>query len=130
MFNYLTSPLLASTEKSLKYSVDRQSLILDNIANIDTPGHTYRDLDFKSYIQKQSPATHPGSLELSSTDHGHLPRAASSLKGTPSDISYANTSIEQEMTKLMESSLMFETMVRFHNMDTDLIKTAIYEGRR
>jgi len=44
-------PIIQFLERFLNVTSDRQSLVINNMANIDTPGYRTRDVDFRAELE-------------------------------------------------------------------------------
>lgn len=104
-----TAPLLQSLEGYLRLVNDRQQLVVDNMANADTPGYHTRDLDFSSAMQaameKGGAQVEPASLELT-----NLPERPDGN----------NVNIDRESMLLSELQLQYQ-------MGVELIKEQFHE---
>lgn len=130
MSDYLNTNAVRATEKAMSFAYDRHIRLLDNVANIDRPGHISTDISFRDYISSLSTAPQPVPMQLVQTSPSHIPEFERELKTSFPVTQYKDASLEDEMTRLMETSLFFSSMVHVHNLNTGLIKTAITEGRK
>lgn len=130
MSDYLNTNAVRATEKAMSFAYDRHVRLLDNVANIDRPGHISTDISFRDYISSLSTAPQPVSMRLVQTSPSHIPELERESKTSFPVTQYKDASLEDEMTRLMETSLFFSSMVHVHNLNTGLIKTAITEGRK
>lgn len=130
MFDYLNTNAVQATEKAMSFAYDRHVRLLDNVANIDRPGHTSTDISFRDYISSLSTAQQSVPMQLVQTSPSHLPELERGSRDSFPVTQYKDASLEDEMTKLMETSLFFSSMVQVHNLNTGLLKTAITEGRK
>jgi flagellar basal-body rod protein FlgB len=130
MFGFLTTPVMSASEKAMNCAFQRNARIMDNIANIDTPGHTYSDINFKDYLSGVGRSQGKYSLTLSNTEVGHMTEVCQQPLDPYPSITYRDTSLEKEMAALMETSLFFSASVQLHNQETNLIRTAITQGAK
>jgi flagellar basal body rod protein FlgB len=130
MLDFVNTKALNATEKGMAYAYDRHVRLLDNVANIDRPGHTSTDISFRDYISSLSSAPRPIPMQLVKTSPEHMGVTQTESAEAFPVTQYKGASLEDEMTKLMETSLFFASMVQVHNQNMNLVKTAITEGRR
>ncbi|MEW6220007.1 MAG: flagellar basal body rod protein FlgB [Thermodesulfobacteriota bacterium] len=116
---------LALTRHALDLRLERQGLIQSNIANLETPGYQAQDLPFARIMasitagQRPLNTTHPRHLEVDpATAAMRLEPAA--MKG-PVDL-------DEEMVKLAENNLMYQTAARIMAKKYEGIRFAIDEG--
>jgi flagellar basal-body rod protein FlgB len=91
-------PTLDQLQGYLKVVTDRQQLVTENMANIDTPGYRTRDLDFHAAMQQvmngsSEPQLQPTSLELD---------------GLPERPDGNNVNIDRESLLLSQTQLQFQ----------------------
>ena len=115
--------------KVLDGTAARQRVLAQNIANIDTPGYTRRNLEFDEELQAAiaQPTADPveqinriARVNLTETDDTLSPRQADGN----------NVDIEHEMVDVAKNSLQYETAAQLLTMQMTLLKNAIHEGRR
>src|SRR5688572_7550516 len=65
---------LARLERSLDVRLARHNVLSSNVANVDTPGYTAKDVDFKAAMAAASKgaAASAESMTLASTDDSHM----------------------------------------------------------
>jgi flagellar basal-body rod protein FlgB len=110
---------LTLIERFLDLATTRQSLLVSNIANVDTPGYRTQDIDF----------------------HGELARALGQESGTPllpmvrqvpgllSRPDGNNVSVDREGLLLAELQLKYQTAVQAMKAEFGYVRIAINEGR-
>lgn len=86
----------------------KHSVILSNVANIDTPGFKASELTFK---QALGSAKHQLRIGLTKTDPAHLPAGAGKRGSVDYEIKTSNEKVQldREMSGLSENHLMFNT---------------------
>jgi len=124
-------------QRSLDVSSLRQSLINNNIANVDTPGYKTMDVSFADVLAKEK--SKMPAFQGYRTDPRHLNIGENSKNFTPKVNIRENTSIlnnennvdiEYEMTKLAENTIWYDSLTKVVNKELSLLRTAISEGRR
>lgn len=126
-------------QRSLDASSLRQSLINNNIANVDTPGYKTMDISFKEVFAKEK-AKSLNTLPFSGyrTDPRHFVIGNPANNSFQPKINIQNTSIlnnennvdiEYEMTKLAENNIWYNSLTQILNKEFSLLKSAI-DGRR
>ncbi len=94
-------------ETAMQASMVRKDVILNNIANVDTPGYKKKSVLFEQSLResiRQSRAT--GSLDLSKA----VPRVSEIHENFNYRIDGNNVDIETEMVDLYENSIRYDTM--------------------
>jgi flagellar basal-body rod protein FlgB len=121
-------------EKFLDFSVQRQSLISSNLANVDTPGYKTVDINFEQELQS---AVGRQENSLSVTNNRHIPIPASGSQSAPvqqidgltmrNDMN--NVSVDREMAELSTNALKFSMVAQLIAGKFRTLKSAIQEGR-
>jgi flagellar basal-body rod protein FlgB len=126
------TPLESMLKSRLTYVNQRQRLISENIANADTPGYTPRDLKPFDFAAMVKPQMAPAGLEQ--THPLHL--AGKALPGggdrfRPLDAPDSETRLdgnqvvlEEEMNKMTESRVDYETVIDFYQQVQSMISAA------
>ncbi len=99
-----TMKLLSSM---MDFQSRRHQLITSNIANIDTPEYTAKDLQFKGIIGEEM------QKQLTKTDKRHFPGQFTNTGSIDCEVtdSGERVNIDTEMTNLAENHLMYNTSV-------------------
>ena len=113
------TPLMHTLSRALDLTSERQSLVSQNVANIDTPGYKARDIDFRQELQRaladeQLPETAPVVREVS----GLIERPDGN-----------NVSLDREARLLAENALRFQVASNLLKGQVRLVRTAIQEGK-
>lgn len=129
MFENIETPSMKAVNNAMNSAFYRQNLLLNNIANMDTPGYTFTDMNFKDYLNGLSRKKQNEQMKLMRTDGNHISETKSNpIEQYPLN-NYKDASIEKEMTKMVETTLFFDAMVQVHNNQMTSIKSAITGGR-
>ena len=119
-------PVIALLDKSLGLRSRRQEVIAGNLANLDTPDYSRKELDFEAtlagYLQTR------GAGRLAQTDPRHLGSAAA-LGQTVSDTD-EDVDIDREMVRLTQNTLQYQATVQMLIRKLDSLKTALDGGGR
>jgi flagellar basal-body rod protein FlgB len=112
-------PLLDTTqlalEAAMRGSMQRQSLLSTNLANVDTPGYQPKDLNFQSTL---AGAMQTGqSLDSVSFNSYTQPQA---IRADGNAVS-----AEQAQAKLAENGLLYENLVSIAATREQILKTAM-----
>jgi flagellar basal-body rod protein FlgB len=123
-----TNRALTAAKRALDGLTRRQEVISSNLANVDTPGYTAKQLNFESALRSE--LSRSGSLDLQSTQAGHLSPAEQGGRlmqvinrpgGTPR--ADGNTvDIDRELLEMSETSLRFETLTTLLNKRYSLLR--------
>ena len=105
-------PLFGKTfsyiEKSLDISKKQQAYISSNIANIDTPGYTAREIDFKSTLKN---AMEGSAISLTRTNDKHLGGASDEMNYIMSSRDHGPIDLDVEMSKLSQNNLKYRIAI-------------------
>jgi len=127
--------LFSALENKMDYVGARQAVIARNIANANTPGYKPMDLkkvNFARMVDQQSAVsmatTNPGHISSSSSNSGAFAsqNQRSYYETTPTGNSVV---IEEQMLKMSQNSMDYNATTSLYKKMTQLINTAIEEGR-
>jgi flagellar basal-body rod protein FlgB len=130
-------PLFSAISRKMNWLSERQKLLAQNVANVDTPKYKavdLRPLDFRSELAQ---AQGQGQLQLASTSANHLPAPAADLGSDDTatvketderDINGNTVSIEDEMMKVSETTTDYELITNLYKKQIGLLKEAIGKG--
>ena len=111
-------------ERSLDLSTSRHKILSSNIANAKTPNYIAKDIPFQTLLERS--ANHASTLLLEKTHPDHFTQSfggegliESSLEGV---------SLDQEMAKLAQNNLMFQSGVQALVKKLEALKVTIIEG--
>ena len=124
-------PLFSLLTQRMQWLSSRQALLSQNVANADTPNYVARDMkpvDFGKIIADQKGAT-----SLSLTDTRHI--RVSARSGAPFDQEDASgeggtptgnvVSLEQEMIKLSDTQIQYQTATNLYQKAVNMFRTAL-----
>lgn len=120
----LAEPTTRLLAQSLTLRSRRQQVIAGNIANLDTPGYTARDLPFREVLQLYAQRGGPVSPVRTHPAHLSPPGTAGLVRdrGEPVDL-------DQEMVLLGENLLQFQSAVQLLNRKLEGLRTVLEGGR-
>jgi flagellar basal-body rod protein FlgB len=129
---------LISLKKALDAASLRQKVIANNIANVDTPGFKRADVAFEDELRAALEVQEK--LEMQTPHPKHISNKRKNLEDvnprviTQSDTTYRNdlnnVDIEQEMAKLTENNIIYNTIAQLISEKLRMLRTTIQEGRR
>jgi len=119
-------PLFSLLTNRMSWLSARQSVLSENVSNADTPNYVARDLptlDFAGILRDQEfalkpQATSPGHI---SPRTGFRPEEARGEGGTPAGV----VSIEQEMLKLSDTQVHYQTATNLYQKAVSMFRTAL-----
>lgn len=134
-------PLLAMLKQRMGWLSERQNVLSQNVANVDTPGYAAKDLKPINFEDILTGATTPAQFQggLSITDPRHIAPAPSGdggdsgfsavdspdAEGNPS----GNTvSLEQEMIRVSDTQAQYAAASNLYAKAMNMMKTAIGHG--
>lgn len=117
LLDRLFEPRLSALQAGLDRATQRHSLLVGNLANLNTPGYRRQDMDFSVELDKAT-GKKIGTVSARVTYGG-----AQRFDGNGVDL-------EREITGLAETELRFATLTDFTSRYFRGLKDAISEGRR
>lgn len=113
-----TPPMLPMLERFLNVASSRHSLIVSNMANIDTPGYQTRDLDFRSELRRAFAGDSVSTAAVARTVPGLLARPDGN-----------NVNLDREGLLMAETQLQYHIGIQLLRSEFQRLKTAITEGK-
>jgi flagellar basal-body rod protein FlgB len=119
---------LQTTRYALDGLSERQKMISQNLANVDTPGYQAQKLDFESALNAAK--SKGNSLQLAATNERHI-----ALKSPGLQMSYAmrtggseradgnNVDIDVELTEMSEAGIEYQALTQAASKKLALLKT-------
>jgi len=117
--SFLGTDLLTLLGRALQLTSQRQTLVSQNVANIDTPGYHTRDIDFRQDLQRASAADE----EMAGAP---LVREVPGLIERPDG---NNVSIDRESLLMAQNQLQFQTEVALLRSELNRLQMAINGGQ-
>ncbi len=124
--------LMRMMSVKMGYLSERQDILSQNIANVDTPGYQARDLkelDFKRMAAMQSTK-----LKMRTNSHLHVngfPKIPDDYRDEKMRKTYETTPVEnnvvaeEQMAKVAETQMEYQMVTNLYKKTTSLFKTAI-----
>ena len=116
--SWLDTNLLKLTENYLRLTAVRESLVANNIANIDTPHYRTRDINFNAELERAAMDT-PQSLNPATRE---VPGLLERPDGN-------NVDMDREGLLLAEMQLQYSMGVQLVRQQFKRLQTAINEGQ-
>lgn len=122
----LTDETMQLLERSLTYRTRNQEVISANIANLDTPSYTGKQMEsFQKVLDSYNQGIRP--VALSQTDPRHLgagkPRPAGLVEDSGNGVD-----LDREIVGMSENQLAYQASVQMLIKKLDSIRTAIGTG--
>ena len=121
-------PLFSALVKRMSWLTERQTVLAQNVANIDTPGYEAQDLaapDFRKLLSQTSSAS-----QLTTTEPGHLQVkrdlvdvASKETAAAPS--SGGKVTLEDEMMKVSETANDYALVSNIYRANLSMLKTVL-----
>ncbi len=129
--------LLPILEKALDFSQRRQEIILNNMANVDTPGFKRRDISFADMLsdkQKKAKESKPA-IELKHSNEGHMEKIArrgQSRKGNEGMVRLDRNrvDIEVESAEMAGNAMYYVTVSKIIGSHFGMLERIISQGGR
>ncbi len=112
-------PLIQFLERFLNITSDRQSLVVNNMANLDTPGYRTRDVNFRAELDRA----------VASPEQASLGPVAHKVAGLLQRPDGNDVSMDREGLLLAETQLQFRIGIQFIRSEFHRIVQAINEGK-
>jgi flagellar basal-body rod protein FlgB len=114
-------------DKGLDATALRQQVIANNVANINTPGFKKQDVSFEDELAAAMEDKGSGFSNLDRLSNVGI--KVSTVKGTSMRYDGNNVDIDEEMSKLAENSIRYQTMSKLMSERFGGLKTVINGGR-
>ena len=105
-----------SLDAAMRGAALRQTLLTDNLANVNTPGYQRKDVDFHATLQQAL-------MTGTSPDQVSFTPAVDSARAVRADGSGIDA--DQESADLAENSLEYEALVQVAGARTTILQTAM-----
>ena len=109
----MLDPIAGDLERYMDLLSARQKLVASNIANVDTPGYTTKDIDFQYEFANAL----------------GLPPTVVGVSGLPVRNDGNNVNLDRESRLLAENALRFQVATSLLRSDITNVKAAIDEGK-
>jgi flagellar basal-body rod protein FlgB len=116
---------LSELSSVMSYRLFRQGIISSNVANVDTPGYTAKDVTFEKELSSQ--------MKMSATNNKHISSSPANTSGYQvKDDPFSrigndsNTvDIDREMMKLSQNHLLYNASAQMIQSKLEALKNAI-----
>ena len=125
-------PLFTVLTKRMSWLAKRQSILAQNVANVDTPG--YKPLDLRARDFRSLARSAAGRMKLRTTNAGHL-SAAGVRAGDRSTVVKSPTTeatitgnevvLEDEMIKVGQTRMEYELATTLYRRNINILRMAI-----
>jgi flagellar basal-body rod protein FlgB len=115
----LATPMIQFIEHFLNVTSNRESLIANNMANIDTPGYKTEDLNFRSELTRVT----------GDSEEAAFTPVVQKVPGLLQRPDGNNVSLDRESMNLAESQLQFKMGIQFIRTEFHRLLNAINEGK-
>ena len=132
----MNMPIFSMLRERMEMLSTRQKTLAENVANVSTPGYKPRDVDVTAFNEAmergQSPTARRG-VAMAVTQPGHIAagsgtgRASVAVRSAPDSETTLDGNavvVEEQMMKLAETRMEFETAVSLYRKGLSLIRLA------
>jgi flagellar basal-body rod protein FlgB len=122
-----TDGTLRLLEKTLNWRARNQEIIAGNIANLDTPNYTRKEMNFDKILKSYSRGVIQ-EVGLNTTGKGHLPGSDPSralVEDTGDDVD-----LDREMVQMSTNFLSFQASTQMLIKKLDTLRSAIDGGQK
>lgn len=127
-------------ERSLSLSSTRQSLISNNIANVDTPGYKTMDVSFEEILKTekekqttdfnfQGNISNPKHFVIGQSLNNEFQPEIIVQNDTSMLNNENNVDVDLEMTKLAENEIWYNTLVELMSKEFSILRYVVTEGK-
>ena len=133
----LFQPHLNLAGKVMDMQLQRQNVIMSNIANVNTPRYQVRTLEFEKELQAALNLDMRG--KLTRTHENHVPVAFDPNgfgpdweKGIKPRVAHGEdrVDLDKEMTKMTKNTLQYNALTQIVKSGFDGVRTIIQEGQK
>lgn len=133
----LYEPQINLVSKVLDMQVERQNVIMSNIANVNTPKYRTRTLEFEDQLQKALGLDMRGNM--SRTSSGHMPAVfdpnkfnSEFYKSVRPRVAFGEdrVNLDKEMVRMAKANLNYNALTQVIKSDFDSVKNIIAEGSK
>ena len=127
-------PILSMLRTRLQWSQERQRVLVENVANADTPSYRARDLAPPKFEAPAAGSAVPlTTVSLTRTDSGHMAGIGQtgsefrSERGSSYEVRPSGNSVnlEQEMMKVAANQMDYQSVAALYTRSLSLIETAV-----
>lgn len=122
-------------ENSLTGLTQRQRLIANNLANVDTPGYRSFDTPFEQVLERN--VVRGRDLPLRVTSAGHMNGSGAAMTSLTAEQCPSvfradgnGVDVDAQMEKLSETAIQFNTVTQLLSARMAILRSAATEGRR
>jgi flagellar basal-body rod protein FlgB len=115
----INTPMIQFLERFLNVTSSRQSLVINNMANIDTPGYHTQDVDFRGELQRA----------IGSPEEASMSPVAHKVSGLIKRPDGNDVSLDRESMLLAETQMQFRVGIQFMRTEFHRLMHAINEGK-
>jgi flagellar basal-body rod protein FlgB len=133
-WDMVKDPVMQVLERGLEYSMVRQRILAQNVANVETPHYRRKDVDFQSVFQDV--LQRGETLPLSVTHRAHFQdQVENSQEARVLEEAYvvrqdrSGVDVEKEMVTVVENALYYQALARMVSDKLGLLRTVIREVR-
>jgi flagellar basal-body rod protein FlgB len=123
MLDKIFSSHLPDLQSALSRTTQRQALLTDNIANINTPGYKRQDIDFHVALQNQIGGRTQAQIDLDDS------RAQALSDQTSLRPDGNNVDMEREVTSMAQMDLRYQALTEMTSDYFTQMKSVIREGK-
>jgi len=125
----LSDVTLTAMGKVLDATAARQRAIAHNIANVDTPGYTRRDVSFHDQLASALSDADQHPLATASRVGEVEPRQLLDNQ-SPARADGNNVDVDREMASLAQNTLEYEAAAEIIKSKLGMLRAAVSEGRK
>lgn len=128
-------PLLTLIAKRMAWLGQRQKVLAENIANVNTGGYKARDLEPMKFKDMVRGASGSGKLRMTTTNAGHVASkgrkelaAKEVVNNVAANLSGNTVDLENEVMKVGQTAMDYQFITHLYRKQVAMIKLAIGRG--
>ena len=126
--DYGSIPLLSAMKLQMMYLGQRQAVLAQNIANVDTPRYQARDVkapDFHSTLKTALPLARTSPSHLASPNNKGVFKVENRYPAFETNPNGNNVSVEEEIQKVSMNSMDYQQITALYSKMISMFRTAI-----
>lgn len=120
----LFGPFSDDLQRSMAQTTQRHALIVNNLANVNTPGYKRKDMDFGIVLEEEMQQRGPASIAQDADSMVDAMEDQTSIR-----LDGNNVDLEREVMALSETELRYQALTDAANNYFSGLKNVIREGR-
>lgn len=118
----LISPGIAELQSALGRATHRQSMLMNNLANVNVPGYKRKDIDFHTMLESAKHSTQVKQMAIDDAAQRRSDQTSIRLDGN-------NVDLEREVASVTETEMFYQAVTDLTAGYFQGLKSVIREGK-